>query len=84
MLDVLIISKFSDRIVPASIYPQQAHYKSSDDDNDENDIVMEMTEEKNNHFFPPQHYNRFTALFWDHPGESMPEENFWISRCKED
>jgi len=23
------------------------------------------------------HHSRFTALFWDHPGEPMPEENFW-------
>jgi len=23
------------------------------------------------------HHNRFTALFQDHPGEPVPEENFW-------
>jgi len=30
---------------------------------------------------PPQH-NRFTALFRDHPGEPVPEENFWTLWCK--
>jgi len=29
-----------------------------------------------------QHHNRFTALFWDHPGEPAPEENFWTLCCK--
>ena len=24
----------------------------------------------------------FLALFWDHPGEPVPEENFWTSLCK--
>jgi len=24
----------------------------------------------------PHTHNRFTALFWDHPGEPVPEENF--------
>jgi len=28
------------------------------------------------------HHNRFTALFWDHPGEPVPEENFWTLWCK--
>ena len=28
------------------------------------------------------HHNRFTALFWDYPGESVPEENFWTLCCK--
>jgi len=28
------------------------------------------------------HHNRFTALFWDHPGELVPEENFWTLWCK--
>jgi len=28
-------------------------------------------------------HNRFTALFRDHPGELVPEENFWTSWCKE-
>jgi len=28
------------------------------------------------------HYNGFTALFWDHPGEPVPEENFWTLWCK--
>jgi len=26
--------------------------------------------------------NRFTALFQDHPGELVPEENFWTLWCK--
>jgi len=29
------------------------------------------------------HHNRFTALFRDHPDESVPEENFWTFWCKE-
>jgi len=28
------------------------------------------------------HHNCFTARFRDHPGEPMPEENFWTSWCK--
>jgi len=28
------------------------------------------------------HHNRLTALFRDHPGEPMPEENFWTLWCK--
>ena len=28
---------------------------------------------------PPQ---PFTTLFWDHPGEPVPEENFWTFWCK--
>ena len=28
------------------------------------------------------HHNRFTAVFWDHPGEPVPEENFWTLWCK--
>jgi len=24
----------------------------------------------------------FMALFWDHPGEPVPEENFWTLSCK--
>ena len=31
---------------------------------------------------PPSHHNRFTALFRDHPGELVPEENFWTLWCK--
>ena len=27
-------------------------------------------------------HNCFTALFWDHPGEPVPEENFWTLWCK--
>ena len=27
-------------------------------------------------------HNRFTALSWDHPGEPVPEENFWTLWCK--
>jgi len=30
----------------------------------------------------PRHHNRFTALFRDHPGELVPEENFWTLWCK--
>jgi len=26
--------------------------------------------------------DRFTALFRDHPGEPVPEENFWTLWCK--
>jgi len=33
-----------------------------------------------NHHAP--HHNRFTALFWDHPGEPVPEQNFWTLWCK--
>jgi len=28
------------------------------------------------------HHNRFKALFRDHPGEPVPEENFWTLWCK--
>ena len=28
------------------------------------------------------HHNRFMALFRDHPGEPVPEENFWTLWCK--
>jgi len=28
------------------------------------------------------HHNHFTALFQDHPGELVPEENFWTLWCK--
>jgi len=34
-----------------------------------------------NHTSPP-HHKRFTALFRDHPGEPVPEENFWTLWCK--
>jgi len=27
-------------------------------------------------------HNRFTALFRDHPGKPVPEENFWTLWCK--
>ena len=27
-------------------------------------------------------HNRFKALFQDHPGELVPEENFWTLWCK--
>jgi len=30
---------------------------------------------------PPHHHNSFTALFRDHPGEPVPEENFWTLWC---
>jgi len=29
-----------------------------------------------------KHHNRFTAFFRDHPGEPVPEENFWTLWCK--
>jgi len=30
----------------------------------------------------PPHHNRFTALFFqDHPGEPVPEQNFWTLWC---
>jgi len=28
------------------------------------------------------HTHPFTALFWDNPGEPVPEENFWTLWCK--
>jgi len=28
------------------------------------------------------HHNSFTALLRDHPGEPVPEENFWTLWCK--
>jgi len=28
------------------------------------------------------HHNHLTALFRDHPGEPVPEENFWTSWCR--
>ena len=31
---------------------------------------------------PPPHHNHFTALFPGHPGEPVPEENFWTLWCK--
>jgi len=31
---------------------------------------------------PSPHHNHFTALFRDHPGEPVPEENFWTLWCK--
>jgi len=30
----------------------------------------------------PPHHNHFTAIFQDHPGEPVPEENFWTLWCK--
>ena len=32
--------------------------------------------------FIPHHHNRFTALFRDHPGKPVPEENVWTLSCK--
>jgi len=29
---------------------------------------------------PPQPF--YGPIFWDHPGEPVPEENFWTSWCK--
>jgi len=34
---------------------------------------------KNHHH---HHHNRFTALFRDHLGEPVPDENFWTLWCK--
>jgi len=28
------------------------------------------------------HHNCVAALFWDHPGGPVPEENFWTLWCK--
>jgi len=30
----------------------------------------------------PLHHNHFTAFFRDHPGQPVPEENFWALWCK--
>jgi len=30
----------------------------------------------------PPHHSRFTALFRDHPGEPVPEQDFWTLWCK--
>ena len=32
--------------------------------------------------YPVLPHNRFTALFRDHPGKPVPEENFWTLWCK--
>jgi len=45
--------------------------------NNQNKTNTEQTEE-----VQPPHCNRFTALFPDHPGEPVPEENFWTLWCK--
>jgi len=29
------------------------------------------------------HHNHFTAFFQDHPGEPVPEENYWTLWCKQ-
>jgi len=34
------------------------------------------------HARKPPHHNHFTALFWEHPGEPVPEENFWKKACQ--
>jgi len=34
------------------------------------------------HYCYYYYHNRFTALFPDHPGEPVPEENFWTLWCK--
>jgi len=39
----------------------------------------QTTQEQNT---TPHHHNHFTALFRDHPGEPVPEENFWTLWCK--
>jgi len=40
------------------------------------------TETQGKKLYTSNHHNRFTALFRDHPGESVPEENFWTLWCK--
>jgi len=57
-------------------------------------VVCWMTETKNvskgtctiyssNVLFLDNHHNRFTVyVFWDNPGELVPEENFWTLWCK--
>jgi len=30
------------------------------------------------------HHNHFTAFFWDHPGEPLPEENFGLYGARGD
>jgi len=37
--------------------------------------------------YPVYHHHTTTILrpfFWDHPGDPVPEENFWTLWCKED
>jgi len=34
------------------------------------------------HVTTTPHHNRFTAFIRDHPGEPVPEENFWTLWCK--
>jgi len=34
------------------------------------------------HFTATTTTNRFTRFFLDHPGEPVPEENFWTLWCK--
>jgi len=36
----------------------------------------------NNNLLQPLYYNCFMALFRNHPGEPVPEENFWTLWCK--
>jgi len=31
---------------------------------------------------PPHHHNHLRPFFRDHPGEPVPEENFWTLWCK--
>jgi len=39
---------------------------------------MNSTRRQTHHHY----HNHFTALFQDHPGEPVPEENFWTLWCK--
>jgi len=36
---------------------------------------------KTDHSTHAHAHNHFTALFWDHPGQPVPEENFWTLWC---
>jgi len=37
---------------------------------------------RNSHDFNHQQHNHFAAPFRDHPGEPVPDENFWTLWCK--
>jgi len=42
-------------------------------------VLLLLAHQKAHHHHT--HHNRFMALFQDHPGETVPEENFWTLRC---
>ena len=42
-------------------------------------VILLTTKTNNTHTHT---HNHFTALFWDHPGEPVPEENLWTLWCK--